>query len=231
MRCLALVVAREGSKGLPGKNLATLGDLTLVQWSLEFADQLVKLGLVSDAFFSTDSCKMAKFAEGSNVRCPELRPALLSGDFAKTSDVALHVNKFYEEQYQLKFDYVLLLQATSPFRKIETIQKMLELAEFSNAESVITCRELHGIYEPYVYRNFSEQELILLSSRDLSQVHRRQEAKKIYVRTGTAYLTKVEYLKATEKIVNDHPKYVTVDDQQAINIDTQNDLENARQLL
>ena len=232
LKILALVVARKGSKGLPGKNLANLGNRPLIKWSIEFTEMLIDEAIVSDAFLSTDSFEMARQARNTSIFCPELRPANLSGDFAKISDVAKNVLRYYETEFDKTFDYLFLLQATSPFRQINTFLKMKQIAEETGTNSVITCKLLNGVFEPYLYlASNSSGELEQVSERNLDGTHRRQDAKEIYLRTGTGYLTKTKYLFSSSKFYDSKPCFVLVDDRQSTNIDSQLDLDMARRWL
>lgn len=232
MKFLALIVARSGSKGLPGKNLANLGGKPLLQWTLNFTKELVDANLIDDAFLSTDCPNMAKLAYNINqIKCPELRPPHLSGDHAKTSDVAKYTLQYLDSHQQKKYDYILLLQATSPFREIQTISKLISTAKTTVPDSVITCRKLEGVYETYLYRKQGANSLTTVSTRSMAQQYRRQDAAEVYLRSGNAYLTSVSYLFRKSHFVAENTNFVEVSQREAVNIDSRIDLELANRLI
>ena len=232
MKCLALIVARGGSKGLPGKNLANLGGKPLLQWTLSFAKELKAAKLIDDAFLSTDCADMAQLADSiSQIQCPELRPPHLSDDHAKTTDVAKYALQYLKSHQQKTYDYILLLQATSPFRNIQTISKLISSATTDSPDSVITCRKLEGVYEPYLYRKQGDGNLTTVSTRSMRTQYRRQDAADVFLRSGNAYLTKVSYLLTEGQFVAQNTKFVEVSDREAVNIDSQIDLELANSLI
>ena len=117
VRLLALIPARGGSRRLPGKNLRLLGSRPLLAWSVAAARALPE---VSTILVSTDDEAIASSAREAGASVPWLRPAELSGDEASTLDVALHALDWHEQEAG-SVDGLLLLQPTSPFRRIERL--------------------------------------------------------------------------------------------------------------
>ena len=111
----AIIPARGGSRGLPGKNIRPLGGLPLIAWTIRAA-------LASDAFarviVSTEDAAIAEAARDAGAEVPFLRPAELATDTATSRDVVLHALE--ELSASKRF---ALLQPTSPFRNAEHIRQ------------------------------------------------------------------------------------------------------------
>ncbi len=121
---MVLITAREGSKRLKNKNIRYLKGLRLVEHTLKFALKNFKR---KDILLSTDSKFIRNIAIKRQIPCPWLRPKHISSDKATSYEVILHSVKWYEKKYG-KINYIILLQPTSPFRRINTLKKCLNLS-------------------------------------------------------------------------------------------------------
>jgi CMP-N,N'-diacetyllegionaminic acid synthase len=113
LRILALIPARSGSKGLPGKNVLNFSGKPLIEWSISAAKHA---NYIDDVLVSTDSQNIADIAKNAGANVPFLRPFELSTADASIVDVIKHVWKTYLTSDGKNFDYVVLLQPTSPLR-------------------------------------------------------------------------------------------------------------------
>lgn len=111
-KILAVIPARGGSKGLPGKNIKLLNGKPLICYSIDTARELLT---DQDICVSTDDPSIIRIVEDYGLTVPFRRPDELATDMATTNDVLLHALRFYEMQGIL-YDVVLLLQPTSPLR-------------------------------------------------------------------------------------------------------------------
>ncbi|MFA0216740.1 CMP-N-acetlyneuraminic acid synthetase [Vibrio cyclitrophicus ZF205] len=118
-RVIAIIPARGGSKRLPRKNIKQLGDKPLIAWSIDAAKNSKYIDRI---IVSTDCHEISSIAKKFGADVPFLRPANLSGDTAGTNDVIFHTLEEVDED----FSYVILLQPTSPLRKTEDIDGLLE---------------------------------------------------------------------------------------------------------
>ena len=108
-KILALIPARGGSKGLPGKNIKSLAGSPLISYSITEAK---KSKYIDNVFVSTDSDEIAQVAKVYGAEIPFLRPAHLAQDNSKGVDVVLHTIEWLKNSQYDKFDYILLLQPT-----------------------------------------------------------------------------------------------------------------------
>lgn len=106
LKVLALIPARGGSKGVPGKNIKMIYGKPLIVWSIEAALQANK---IDEVVVSTDSVEIAKIASKAGAKIL-MRPSELATDTASTQDVMVHALKNYHA------DILVLLQPTSPYR-------------------------------------------------------------------------------------------------------------------
>lgn len=121
---LAVVPARGGSKGLPGKNIRPLAGVPLLVHSLRAA--ALTPG-VTRCVVSTDSEEIAEVAQRHGGDVPFLRPAELAGDTTPTAPVLAHALAAVEAEDDVSYDAVLLLEPTSPCRSVERLQAAIEL--------------------------------------------------------------------------------------------------------
>lgn len=129
-RVLGLVPARAGSQGLPGKNTRILAGRPMVAWTLEACREST---LLDQVVVSTDDEAVAEVAVSLGFPPPFRRPAALSGPKASVIDAIEHAL----EQIGGHWDYVVLLQPTSPLRLGADIDGAVRLCHDTGASAVI----------------------------------------------------------------------------------------------
>lgn len=135
MKNLIIIPARKGSKRLKNKNFLKLNGKTLLEHTIEFAK---KVNRTDSIIVSTDSTKLKKISKESGVLCPWLRPKSISSDHSTSSSVALHALKWFQKKYKISIDNVVLMQPTSPFRRIKTYINCLNLLKNYPNYSIVT---------------------------------------------------------------------------------------------
>lgn len=115
----AIVPARAGSKGIPGKNLWSYDGVSLLARAIRLGQHCNR---VERVIVSTDSVEMQALAIAEGAECPHLRPAELASDIATTADAVRHVI----ETMEVKSDNILLLQVTSPLRRLADCNAFLD---------------------------------------------------------------------------------------------------------
>lgn len=175
---MAFIPARGGSKRLPRKNVLPLAGQPLINWSIEAG---IKSQYIDRVFVSTDDKEIADVACQLDVELPELRPAELASDTAKTEDVLL----YSLEKFAPDIDIVVLLQPTSPLRTAEHIDEALEQFIQQKAFSVVSVTpcEHPPLWSNTLPKNNSMGDFIrheaLSRSQDISQYYRLNGA--IYI--------------------------------------------------
>lgn len=181
MRPLVIIPARGGSKGIPHKNIKELGGKPLICYSIDVARKLVPDERIC---VSTDDDAIIKVVEKYGLKVPFKRPAELATDSAGTNGVLLHALDFYE-QGNAKVDMVVLLQATSPFRKAEDVIESVKL--YDDSIDMVTS-VMSAKCNPY-YDGFEEDENGLLQiSKGDGLIERRQDAPCVWQQNGAVYV-------------------------------------------
>jgi CMP-N,N'-diacetyllegionaminic acid synthase len=188
-RTLALIPARGGSKGLPNKNIKPLLEKPLIGWTIE---QAIKSNYVDEIFVTTNDKIIAGISETFGVHAYPLRPCKLASDTSKVVDTMLYVLKMFEGKGKV-FDYLLLLEPTSPLRRRDdidnAIQKLIDNEE--TADSLVSVGEIaleHPIYAKRIDQEGYVQ--CYQEAKDSSML--RQNLPKAFFPYGVVYLSKVE---------------------------------------
>ncbi len=188
-KILAIIPARGGSKGLPGKNIKPLLGKPLIAWTIEQAKQSK---YIDEIFVSTESSEIAKISDTFGVHVPILRPDKLAEDGSKSIDVIEHVIEYFGTNTMF-FDLVVLLEPTSPLRESQDIDNaILRLINTKDAESIVgVCKSesAHPSFSVIIENGF-----IKPYEKDYNTL-RRQEIKDIYFFEGSLYLSYTASLK------------------------------------
>lgn len=226
MRIVGLVPARGGSKGIHNKNITDLGGKPLIYYTLHEAS---KVSSIQRLFISTDSEIIRSICTELGFTIPFLRDKDLARDETKTVDVVLNVLDLLEKRFGEIYDYVCLLQPTSPFRIAEDIQRCVDIVLESGCDSVVSLAEVdephpfkmkvinNGIVEPFI------------SGSDSSVP--RQSLPPVYALNGAIYFCKTELLYNTHNFFSKNTVAYVMPSERSININNQMDLELAKVLL
>lgn len=191
-RVLALIPARGGSKGLPGKNLRLLAGKPLLAWSVE---QGLAAPEVARVVVSTDDPAVAAIARACGADVPFLRPAEISSDDAPTSAAVIHALDFLSAQGE-EFDAVLLLEPTSPLRAPGDLSGAIRVLSeaWDRADSVVSVGAIHT-ESPFVAKTINAEGFVVPLLPPSGKT-RRQDLPAAYFPYGVAYLTKVSAFRA-----------------------------------
>jgi CMP-N,N'-diacetyllegionaminic acid synthase len=210
MKTLYLIPARGGSKGLPGKNIKELNGKALINHSVDFARNFTD---DNNICVSTDSNEIIECVENNNLKVHFKRPSELASDTASTIEVVKHAISYYESK-GIMYDNLILLQPTTPFRKIKDFKNMLNVWT-KDLDLLVSVKESHD--SPYF--NIFEENLdgFLEKSKDVG-ITRRQDAPKVYAFNGSIYIYKVSSIKNNQ--IKKIKKYIMHDSINSIDIDT-----------
>ena len=223
MKILALILARGGSKRLPGKNLLPLSGKPLIQWSIDAATGLTQ---ISDVLVTTDGQGIASVSREGGALVPWLRPAHLATDESSSVDSALHAVDWYESENGF-IDGVLLLQPTSPFRNKEMMQKGITL--FNENPLLPVIGVVNAKTHPHWTLKITDDKLIpFIDGVDFSK--RSQELPLAYQISGAFYLISPKLLRATKSFMGSGQviPLVAESEAEAIDIDTELDFHLAK---
>ena len=217
-RTLAIIPARAGSKGIPGKNIRLLGGKPLIHWTIEAA---ISASGVDRVMVTTDSRKIADAAEAAGAEIPFLRPAELATDSAGAGIVIDHALDYYESQGDM-FDTLVYLQPTSPFRDKHLINSAIDMFRANEeASSVIGVREA---IEPIAWmRTISEDGYLENIKKASGENTVRQDYEKIYLLNGALFLTRVPIYRKYQSFYSGHTLPLVMDPYRSIDLDTMAD--------
>ncbi|MEW5847183.1 MAG: N-acetylneuraminate synthase [Myxococcota bacterium] len=222
-RILALVPARGGSKGLPGKNLKRLAGRTLVGWALERARRLSQKRAGVIIHLSTDSDEIAR-AVPEDLRPPRLRPPELAQDHTAMMDVVEHELRVLAAEGQSP-NVVLLLQPTSPLISDEDVDALLAACEKAGSAALVTPME-HPVEWSLTLRDGMLGPLL---PGELPT--RRQDCAAAYRLVGV-FASTVRFLRETKKFtVPGRTAGVVIPGSRAVDVDTAEDLAHCAALL
>ena len=213
MKVLYLIPARGGSKGLPKKNIKILDGKPLINHAVDFARNFTD---DANICISTDCDEIIKCVEKNNLKVNFKRPSELASDSASTIEVIKHAISYYESKGK-SFDLLVLLQPTTPFRKIKDLTNMLNEWE-DKLDLLVSVRESHD--SPYFNLFEESYEGYLSKSKDIN-ITRRQDAPKVFAFNGSIYIYNINSINSkTVSSFDNIKKYVMTDPIYSIDIDT-----------
>lgn len=184
---LFVIPARGGSKGVPGKNIKLLGGKPLIEYTIEVARQLAD---DQDICVTTDDFGIKTVVENLGLAVPFLRPAELATDKAGTYEVLFHALDFYQSQGKV-YKKLVLLQPTSPFRKVWQVQQAMAAWQ-EGIEMIVSVKETKS--NPY-YLLFEENSSGFLEKSKKGSFSTRQECPTVYEYNGAIYVIDVASLR------------------------------------
>lgn len=219
---VAVVPARSGSKGLKNKNLLNLNGKNLVGWPITAA---INSGICDEIVCSTDSLEIAKVARSFGASTPFIRPRDLAMDYTSTSDVILHAIDYYEIN-GMSFDFILLLEPTSPLTTSDDICAGFQILNENNkgAESLVSVTENISGHPDFTF-NLEKDSNLLNSINSEKWIHkRRQDINKCYYIEGTLYISKVKTFKQKKSFIHERTIGMVVPKWKSFEIDEELDL-------
>lgn len=225
-KLLALVPARGGSTGVPGKNLAVIAGETLTRRAVRCANETA---LFADVLISTDDEAIKEEAVSAGAIAPFMRPDELATNESNVLDTILHALAALDELGK-KYDFIVLLEPTSPLRTPEIVRSIVSKVINEDAESGQTLSLVPDNYRP-MKQMFMEKDGFTSDVLPMEKgIYRRQDLPESYIRNGMAYVISDHCIRHKKKIIGDRNVGFVVEGP-AVNIDWSEDLEMARQII
>jgi CMP-N,N'-diacetyllegionaminic acid synthase len=217
-RVLALVPARSGSKGLPHKNIRPLLDKPLLAWPIEAA---LASNYVDRVVLSTDSQEYADIGLRYGAEVPFLRPAELANDTAPSMGFILHTVEVLADAGDV-YDYLVLLEPTSPMTEGADIDAALEAldaqsATLTAAVGVAAMETQHPAFA--VLRNDATGQITPLQGADFGSLPRRQDLAPVFALDGSLYISTIAALRTEGSFCHARTMGIPMDRYKALEVD------------
>jgi CMP-N,N'-diacetyllegionaminic acid synthase len=220
---IAIIPARGGSKGLPGKNIKLLNGKPMIAYTIEAA---LASSNISDVIVSTNDQEIYDISLQHGAKDTFLRPDILAQDSSQAIDNYIYTLKRLETEYGYDIENFIALQPTSPLRSVIDIDNAIALFKKNNADSVISyCQELHPItWHKYIEDN-GRLTNIFPESLDNRQAHRPS-----YFPNGAIYIFTHALIKQ-KKYYSDETYPYLMPRSRSVDIDNVEDFQYAQFLM
>ena len=226
------MTARGGSKGLPGKNLRPLAGKPLLAHTIDTARE-------SRAFdrliLTTDDAAIADAGRSRGCEVPFMRPAELARDETPHLPVLQHAVDWLRAHEGYEPDAVMILQPTSPLRRVEDIRGSIALLEQSGADSVVSVSEVPAHYNPMRTLRLDDRNiasLFVTGEPVRRRINRRQDMPQAWTMNGAVYLFRAAVLRAAEpSLYGDRTAAYVMPAAFGISIDSLDDWEEVERVL
>ena len=220
-----VIPARGGSKGIPNKNVATVGGIPLVGRAARTARQvLLRAGRRGRVVCSTDSPAIAAAAAEWGAEIPYLRPGALATDDTPTMDVLLELIAHLELAPE---STLAVIQPTSPMVEADDVVRALDLHLTTAAPVVGVAEEQHPV--EWSYHMAPDGRLAQVAGS--TPVNRRQDGARRVRICGAVYVAGVEWLLSHRSFLHESTRGLLVPQRRAVDIDSSADLEAVRGML
>lgn len=225
-KILGLITARGGSKSIPKKNIKELAGKPLIYYTIKAAQASQYL---TRTIISSDDEEIIGIARELGAEAPFVRPAELAQDQSTSVSVAQHALKWLEDNQQELYDYLMILQPTSPLRTTQDIDETIKKAVDTGADSVMSMVELDD-FDLAKLKIIKDDLIEPLIKDEGSQSGRRQDGQKVYKRNCAIYLTKTELIKRGDLFGQISRPYI-MPAERSVDINTAVDFELAEYLM
>ena len=215
MRYVALICARGGSKGLPGKNVRLLAGKPLIGWSIRTAKQVER---ISRVIVSTDSVDIARTAREHGAEVPFMRPPELAQDDSPELSVWRHALSYLENQ-RYGMDALVVIPPTSPLRNVQDVCNCIDEFEKGGVDIVVTVTDARR--SPYFNMVTIDQDgysSLVIPPTD--SILRRQDTPDVFDMTTVAYVVGQQFVHEHDSPFEGRVRSVHVPRERALDIDT-----------
>lgn len=217
---LAIIPARGGSKGLPGKNIKELNGIPLIAYTIRAA---LDASCIDRVIVTTDDEKIAMIAKESGAEVPFMRPESLASDTASAVDVYIHAVEYMINVQEKKIDKFIVLLPTVPLRTGRHIEEAYQKFVESGARTLISVKEADVPPSWYLYRNKNGRIANCGYGLDRGIVDNRQMDQGYYIPNGAIYILDYTLLKEERTYYcNDTVPYI-MGKKESVDIDTIDD--------
>ncbi|WP_122893848.1 acylneuraminate cytidylyltransferase family protein [Arcobacter peruensis] len=223
-RVLSVIPARGGSKGLPRKNIIDLKGKPLIAWTIESS---LKSKYISKTVVSSDDEEILDISKNYNAQTIK-RPEEFSNDEASSECVVFHALQYLKKE-DFEFDYVVLLQPTSPLRDEKDIDMAFEKLFEKEASALISVT----LYDNKILKAFmlNSDGFMQGVSNNSFPFQRRQDLPKTYLSNGAIYIIEVEEFLERDSFYTDKTVSFEMSKEKSFDVDTIEDLKHIERQL
>lgn len=208
---LAVIAARSGSKGVPGKNIKDLAGLPLIAWTIQSA---ADSKFIDRLLVSTDDPGIAEVAQSYGAEVPFLRPSHMATDDSSVISALLHMAENIPDTY----DYLVLLQPTSPLRRTADIDGAISLCDEKSAPACVSVCSAPKIFWTYKMTPSGALQALFPEAR-----LQRQYLPSVYQPNGAVYVARLDWLRNTGDFYSPETLGFIMPQERSIDIDTASD--------
>ena len=218
MKILAVIPARGGSKGIPRKNIIDVAGKPLMAWSIEAS---LSSRYISKTVVSSDDDEILEIAEKYGATCIK-RPSNLATDKAGSEGLIIHAIEL-ENQAGNFYDYVMLLQPTSPLRGVAEIDESIKMLLDSEAKALISVYvPEHTPYKAFKLNANGKLEGLIDNKTPFM---RRQDLPQTFMPNGAIYLIETEkFLKSASLFCEDATVAYEMSREKSVDMDVRDDV-------
>jgi CMP-N,N'-diacetyllegionaminic acid synthase len=222
---LAIIPARKGSKGLPGKNIKLLNGLPLIIHTINAAKKSKK---VSRIIISSDDDKVIELCKNiKGVDIPFKRPQYLAKDRSILTDTLFHLFKWMLKNEGNEPKHFCVLQPTSPLRLAKDIDGAINLFHKEKADAVLSVYETRPLFF-----NLSKKKQLISITNDISKhMLARQKVKEGVLQNGAVHVFNAKKLKEIKNYYSKKTYGYKMSINRSVDIDTKFDFFMAEQIM
>lgn len=218
----ALIPARGGSKGVPGKNIRLIKDYPLIAYSIAICQMSSR---INRTIVTTDSKEIAMIAEKFGAEVPFLRPSEFAGDKSGDIEFVMHALGWFEENEGRLPAYIVHIRPTTPLREREVVDMAIEKMICSgNATSLRSAHKAPESPFKWFVKNDSEYFHSIVENISNEEANSgRQNFQDVYIPDGYVDVIKTEFVIDNGILHGD--KMLAFESPMCMEIDTEEELE------
>ena len=218
---LGVIPARGGSKGIHKKNIKSLAGKPLIAWTIEEAK---KSKYIDRLILSSEDQEIIEVAKKWGCEVPFTRPMELAQDDSPGVETVLHAIKILPE-----YDFVVLLQPTSPLRSVDDIDGCLEKCIEAKANSCVSVTEADK--SPFWMYYLNDQDFLEPVIKTDENYNNRQELPKVYQLNGAVYIANTSWLINNKSFKSIYTVAYTMPKERSFDIDNDVDFKMSEMIL
>jgi CMP-N,N'-diacetyllegionaminic acid synthase len=210
---LAIIPARGGSKGIHQKNIRNLAGKPLIAWTIESA---IESKYIDRTIISSDDDEIIKVAKKWGGDVPFVRPKQLAEDDTPGINVIIHAIEKVPN-----YDYIMMLQPTSPLRIVEDIDGCIEYCFENHSKTCVSVTEAES--NPYWMYKLDKDNIMIPLLKPKKEFYQRQNLPKVYQLNGAVYIAEKNWLVKNKNFITNETLGYIMPQKRSFDIDGEMD--------